>query len=239
MIDNRSVWAVMPASGIGERMQAELPKQYLRFQGKTILEHTLDRLLSFPALDGLMLVISEQDQFWQDLDYQSSKPLLVTHGGKERIHSVMNGLAALAETLDDDPLVLVHDAVRPLVSHDDLLQVTTAAINDSSGALLAVPVADTLKRANAEGLVDGTVSRECLWRAQTPQVFDLSRLQMALHAALLSGRLLTDDCAAMEMSGYHPRLVQGSGSNIKITMPEDLAMAEQIWLYQRDQHHNK
>lgn len=220
-------------------MHAALPKQYLRFQGKAILEHTLDRLFSYTPLDGIMLVLSADDEHWSELNYQNPGELQLTNGGEQRIHSVMNGLTALRGQLSDKTLILVHDAVRPLVAVDDLQRVVEAACTDINGALLAVPVADTIKRSDAQGLVAETVPRDNLWRALTPQVFELSRLRDALQVAVAGERILSDDCAAMELAGYQPKLVRGAGSNIKITVPEDLLLAEQIWLYQSDQDNNK
>ena len=239
MINSRAVWAVVPASGIGNRMQAGIPKQYLRFQGASILEHTLNRLFSCPLLDGIVLVINQHDDYWHKLAYQSPGEMLLATGGAERIHSVLHGLDALAERLNDDALILVHDAVRPLVPVEDLHNVVQAASADTNGALLAVPVADTIKRNNGAGWVAETVARDDLWRALTPQVFEYSRLKAALNQAVQHHQLVSDDCAAMELSGYQPRLVAGKGSNIKITVPEDLLLAEQIWLHQRDQDDDK
>ena len=217
-------------------MQADVPKQYLAYQGQTILEHTLDRLFSFPPLDGVMLVLNDADSHWQTLGYQATGQLRVTSGGSERIHSVFNGLQELKTFLDEDALILVHDAVRPLVTLDELSRVVEIALNEDDGALLAVPVADTLKQQQIDkAAVNRTVSRDQLWRALTPQVFQLSRLTAALQSSIERGELVSDDSAAMEQAGYHPRLVLGSASNIKITLPEDLGMAEQIWLYQRNQ----
>ena len=217
-------------------MRAGVPKQYLRFQNKSILEHTLDRLFALPELDGVMLVINAADSHWQTLDYQAPKELHLTKGGAERTHSVLNGLQALEVFLKDDALILVHDAVRPLVTVDEMSRVLKAAESGDHGALLAVPVADTLKKqSDNQQVVEQTIAREKLWRAQTPQVFKLKCLLEALEESINRGNLVSDDSAAMEQSGYQPRLVMGSGSNIKITLPEDLAIAEQTWLYQRNQ----
>lgn len=240
MTDNRAIWAVVPASGIGNRMKAGQPKQYLSYQGKSILEHTLDRLFSFSRLDGVMLVLNQDDNYWQSLSYQAPKELCIAVGGEERIHSVLNGLLQLQSMLNDDALILVHDAVRPLVTTEELERVVNAALLGEDGALLAVPLADTLKQqqTNTESVAQ-TVPRDYLWRALTPQVFTLGRLREALRLSIARGELVSDDSAAMERAGYHPRLVMGSASNIKITLPEDLGMAEQIWLYQRNQQNNE
>ena len=236
----RAIWAVVPASGIGNRMAAGFPKQYLRFHGKTILEHTLDRLFSYSKLDGVMLVLNESDSYWDELNYRAPGDLRFTVGGRERIHSVLFGLQELQTFLNEDALILVHDAVRPLVATEELERVVNAAMTAEDGALLAVPVADTLKQQQTDhAAVNQTVPREKLWRALTPQVFQLSLLLEALRSSLDRSELVSDDSAAMELAGYHPRLVMGSSSNIKITLPEDLGMAEQIWLYQRNQQNDE
>ena len=127
MSSSAPVWAVIPAAGTGSRMQGDTVKQYLRFQGKTIIEHCLDRLLSHPWIDGAIVVLREDDQLWDELGYISGKPVFTTSGGLERQHSVYNGLTALQNRIGNDAIVLVHDAVRPLVSHVDLSVVIDAA----------------------------------------------------------------------------------------------------------------
>jgi 2-C-methyl-D-erythritol 4-phosphate cytidylyltransferase len=231
-----SAWAVIPAAGSGSRMQSEMPKQYLRFQGKTIIEHCLDRLLSHPAIDGAVLVLSENDRYWETLDYQAEKPLFIATGGAERQHSVYNGLALLQYRQGNEAIVLVHDAVRPLVRHADLDRLIDAARAHEAGAILAVPVADTLKIEGEHHVVSGTLPRDRLWRAQTPQAFHLQPLLNALKKLIDENRMVTDEAAAIEEAGFAPLLVEGSADNLKITVPADLALAEQVWLHQRDQH---
>ena len=236
MDNNASVWAVIPAAGSGQRMGASLPKQYLRFQHKTIIEHTLDRLLSHAGIDGVVLVLDENDNHWDVLEYQPQKPLFTTVGGAQRHHSVYSGLTTLQYRCGNEPLALVHDAVRPLVTHHDLDKVILAASANESGALLASPVADTLKRQTESGNVGGTVPREHLWRALTPQVFHLAPLLNALKQAIDDSVTVTDDAQALERVGYQPTLVAGRVDNLKITTPGDLRLAEMIWLDQLDQN---
>ena len=229
------VWAVVPAAGIGSRMQREIPKQYLEFQGKTILEHCLDRLLMHPDIAGAVLVLRADDPYWEALDYKPSKPLFTTEGGEQRQHSVYSGLTTLQYRCGNDVLALVHDAVRPLVSPRDLGRVIAAARAHTAGAILATPVADTLKRQNEQGEIEGTVVREGLWRALTPQVFHLQPLLNGLRRVIDRNLAVTDDAAAVEGMGFTPALVSGDESNLKITRPEDLRLAELIWLDQSDQ----
>jgi 2-C-methyl-D-erythritol 4-phosphate cytidylyltransferase len=217
-------------------MGSAIPKQYLRFHGKTVIEHCLDRLLEQPEIVGAVLVLDAADDHWKELGYESDKPLMIVAGGSERQHSVYSGLTALQYRLcGDDCLALVHDAVRPLVSVRDIRRVIAAARQHAAGAILAAPVTDTLKLENPPGKIAETLPRNGLWRALTPQVFDLQLLLQAHKRLTYEQRRVTDDAEAMELAGYAPRLVSGSGINFKITMPEDLALAESLWLDQHNQ----
>ncbi len=227
------VWAVVPASGIGSRMRADRPKQYLPLGGRCILEHSLDRLLSHPRIEGAVVALAEGDRWWPRLDYRSDKPLLLAAGGAERVDSVLSALLRLEQRLTGDALVLVHDAVRPFVARSDLDRLIDAAGADDHGALLATPLADTLKRSPEP--VDApmpraaeTLPRERLWQALTPQAFRLSLLRRALVSVSEQGLPVTDDASAMELAGYSPRLVAGDRRNIKLTLPEDLILGESI-----------
>ena len=234
------VWAVVPAAGQGSRMQAAKPKQYLEFHGRTVIEHCLDRLLAHSQIVGAVVVLDADDEYWPALDYAAARPLIVTGGGAERQHSVYQGLLALRDAAGDDVLALVHDAVRPLISADELSRVVAAARLSEAGAVLACPLADTLKRQADDGqVIDSTLPRERLWRAQTPQVFALPPLLAALRRVIDEGLIVTDDAAAMELLGYRPALVDGRPENIKITRPADLRLAELIWSDQRDQQHDE
>jgi len=227
-------WVVIPATGIGSRMQADRPKQYLMLGQQTILQHTLDKLLSHPKIDGAVLVLHAQDEYWPKLGYRSEKPLLLCQGGEQRLHSVFNGLQCLKQHGEDNPLVLIHDAVRPFVSHAELDRLIEVAVLDEAGALLATPVADTLKLANDRGKVEHTQSRDHLWRALTPQAFRLATIYRALQHAIDSAAQITDDASAMEQAGYHPALVASSTINFKITTADDLTLARHIIRYTKD-----
>lgn len=230
------VWAIVPASGVGHRMQGQKPKQYLPLDGKTIIEHTLDRLLSFDGIDGVVLVLRPDDRDWQTINYQSEKPLITTSGGELRQHSVFNGLVKLLEQKFDDPYAMVHDAVRPLVCHADLRKLIEAAIDHSAGALLALPITDTLKHQDQDSNIDRTVPRAGLWRAFTPQLFKAKLLHRALEQVIENDREVTDDASAIESLGLRPRLVECNAENIKITWPEDLSLATQILRRQREEN---
>jgi 2-C-methyl-D-erythritol 4-phosphate cytidylyltransferase len=217
-------------------MQSEIPKQYLSFQGKTVIEHCLDRLLSHPEIDGAVVVLREDDQHWEKIAYTAEKPLFTTAGGRQRHDSVYSGLTTLQYRFGNDAIALVHDAVRPLVSHRDLSNVIEAARQHTAGAILAAPVTDTLKRQGDSMEISATLSRDGLWRALTPQVFHLQPLLNALKQVIDKNLSITDDAEAVELMGHAPRLVAGEGDNLKITAPGDLSLAEKIWLNQRDQH---
>lgn len=221
-------------------MNAARPKQYLEFHGKSVIEHCLDRLLAHPQISGAIVVIDAGDEYWPALGYTADMPVTAVPGGDERHHSVYNGLRALHDAAGEEVLALVHDAVRPLVSADEVTRVVAAARRHAGGAILACPLADTLKRQSDDGQsILSTVPRERLWRAQTPQVFESRLLLAALERVIGEGLAVTDDAAAMELLGYRPAIVEGRPENIKITQPGDLRLAELIWSDQRDQQHDE
>ena len=219
-------WAVVPAAGVGSRMQAEVPKQYLRLHGKCVLEHTLDCFSTHPRIDGVVVVLAANDNHWRGLPVIGHAKVMVAPGGAERFNSVLNGLRYLHQHADQDDWVLVHDAVRPCLRHEDIDQLISVLHGHPVGGLLAVPVRDTMKRANAAGEVTETVSRAGLWHALTPQMFRLGMLERAIERAIAESVLITDEAQAMELCGYRPLLVQGRADNIKITQRGDLPLAE-------------
>ncbi|MEB4592071.1 2-C-methyl-D-erythritol 4-phosphate cytidylyltransferase [Candidatus Thiothrix sp. Deng01] len=223
------VWVVIPAAGVGARMQADRPKQYLPLAGKTVIEHTLACFAGHPAIAGIVVVVSAQDPFWPQLPVKEMS-IFTAIGGKERADSVLNGLNYLTEQLQaaESVNVLVHDAARPCLSRGDLDKLLVAGADESAGAILAVPVRDTMKRAGATvpPHISHTENREGLWHALTPQMARLGVLRAALADALRKGAIITDEASALEQSGLHPLLVEGDARNIKITRPADLALAE-------------
>lgn len=231
---SNKVWIVIPAAGVGSRMQADRPKQYLPLVGKTVIEHTLACFTEHPDVAGIVVAITQGDPYWAGLSLPAT-----THtakGGKERADSVLNGLDYLHESLQvtDEMWVLVHDAARPCLSRADLdkLLVSREQCGDA-GALLAVPVRDTMKRAQADSAhIAHTEDRNGLWHALTPQMAKLGILREALQQALQRGATITDEASALEYAGLHPLLVEGDARNIKITRPADLALAE-FFLSQR------
>jgi len=217
---------VVPAAGVGARMQADRPKQYLPLLGKTVIEHTLQGLLRHPRIRGIVVAISSDDGWWPEIKVETDKPLWVAAGGDERCHSVLSALQALAARADARDWVLVHDAARPCLRGTDIDELIHRCQAHPVGGLLAVPVRDTLKRADATRTVLETVDRERLWQAQTPQMFRLGELRAALQQALDAHALVTDEASAMERAGHAPLLVEGHADNLKITHPEDLLLAE-------------
>jgi 2-C-methyl-D-erythritol 4-phosphate cytidylyltransferase len=208
-------------------MGAASPKQYLPLRGKTVLEHTMARVVGHPRIAATVVVIAAGDGQWPRIATGFAEPsLLVTHGGAERHHSVLNGLRALAGHAAPQDWVLVHDAARPCVRREDIDALMESLHGHPVGGLLGIPVADTMKRADEQGNVIETVRREGLWRALTPQMFRYEMLSRALQAILDRGAAVTDEAAAMEAAGYSPRMVEGHADNIKITLPRDLALAE-------------
>ncbi|MCW9024519.1 MAG: 2-C-methyl-D-erythritol 4-phosphate cytidylyltransferase [Gammaproteobacteria bacterium] len=227
-------WAIVPAAGVGSRMNAGLPKQYLPLCGEAVISHTLKRLAKHPAISGLMVAVSENDTFWDELDFELDKPLYSTQGGSERCYSVLNALRALANYADDNDWVLVHDAARPCVRSEDIHRLIDSLKDDVVGGLLAMPVKDTMKRATENHSVIDTVDRSNMWHAFTPQMFRLGMLREALERAIENNDLVTDEASAIELSGLQPRLIEGHADNIKITRPEDLVLAE-FYLQQQEQ----
>ena len=229
-------WVIIPAAGIGRRMRADIPKQYLPLVGRAVIEHTLHRLSLHPAIAEIIVVLGEDDQWWQKLHLDSAaRPVTTVTGGEERCHSVLNGLQALARRADENDWVLVHDAARPCVRPGDIETLITHCRDEEAGGLLALPVHDTVKLADDSGHVLETLDRSALWRALTPQMFRYGILRQALQHAIDRQELVTDEAMAIELAGLPARLVEGHADNIKVTQPEDLALAAFLLEQQREQ----
>lgn len=220
-------WIVVPAAGIGARMGAGCPKQYLPLVGKTVIEHTLERLLALPNIAGIYLVLGADDNYWNDLSLAQNNRIHRVSGGAERCDSVLNALEQLCNNACTNDWVLVHDAARPCIHVQSVLHLIEQVKNHPVGGILGVPVSDTLKQVN-NSIVDSTVDRRLLWQAQTPQMFRLGLLRNCLQRGLREGKLITDESSALESYGHQPLMVQGRSDNIKITRPEDLAIAAML-----------
>ena len=224
-------WALVPAAGSGRRFGGEVPKQYLRAAGKPLIEHALEALLAHPGVDGVVVALAEGDALWPGWTSLHGKPVITCIGGGERADSVMAALQALPAGTAGDELLLVHDAARPNLHASDLAALIAAANACADGAILAAPVRDTLKRADAGSpggspRIGATEPRDGLWRALTPQAFRRDLLRRALERAQADGLIATDEAMAVERLGLRPTLVEGREDNLKVTTPADLALAE-------------
>ncbi|MDY4280232.1 MAG: 2-C-methyl-D-erythritol 4-phosphate cytidylyltransferase [[Pasteurella] mairii] len=223
MKTQRQFVAVVPAAGVGSRMQADKPKQYLEIDGKTILQHTLNVLLSYPLIDEVIVAVARADPYMAKMSFLKQAKVRLVEGGENRADSVLNGLKAINFQPERETWVLVHDAARPCLTHQDLDQLLQ--VDDDNGAILAIPATDTIKRADADLQIQQTEDRAQLWLAQTPQFFNAKLLAKALNFAQENGVVVTDEASAMELLGFRPHLVAGRSDNIKVTRPEDLALA--------------
>ncbi len=217
-------YALVPAAGFGARMGQELPKQYLPITGKPMLAHALETLCACEDIATVFVVLSPGDAQFHRYDWthlgEKLQPLFC--GGETRAESVANGL--LASELEPDEWVLVHDAARPCLTQAHVAKMIAELCNDAVGGILAVPVADTLKRADEMQRITVTENREKLWQAQTPQMFRAGLLAQAL----LQCKEVTDEASAVEALGLQPKLVEGDASNFKVTYPQDIKMAELV-----------
>ena len=225
MTDGPRHWALIPAAGVGKRFGGQTPKQYLDLGGRTVIDHVLGIFAEHPAISGCVVALGPEDGWWSDSLFAAHPRVSRAPGGRERSDSVANGLALLAEIADAEDWVLVHDAARPCLAKADLETLIAELADEPVGALLAVPVHDTVKRAQGDRVAE-TVPRAALWRAYTPQVFRLGLLRRALADAAAKGIAVTDEASAIELLGLRPRLIEGRPDNIKITRPDDLPLAQ-------------
>lgn len=225
MAESVNNWVIIPAAGSGKRMGAEVPKQYLSLHGHTVLEHTISRFINHPDITGIVLAIAEDDVWWKTLKVSYPR-LHVVAGGTERCDSVLNALDFLQSHAAEDDWVLVHDAARPCLRHEDIDLLLETLRDHPVGGLLGLPVSDTVKRCDVNGVVMETVPRDNLWRALTPQMFHVGPLHRAISAAIEAGATLTDESSAMEHARHQPLMVEGHPDNIKITRPQDLILAD-------------
>lgn len=219
-------FGLIPAAGAGERMGLATPKQYVELRGRPMLYHSVKALLADSRIDTVFVVLAPADgEFRQHAWGEFGERLAPLYcGGATRHDSVLNGLVAASSTAQSDDWMLVHDAARPCLGRRELQRLLDALVSDEVGGILGVPVADTLKRADAAGRIQATEPREPLWQAQTPQMF---RHGLLLQALSRSAKV-SDEAGAIEALGLKPKLVQGSSANLKVTYPEDLQLAETI-----------
>lgn len=217
---------LIPAAGIGARLGGATPKQYLPLAGEAMIVHAVRALLSHADIETVFVVLTPGDERFAEFDWGDSAARIAPLycGGPTRRDSVMNGLRAARNLVEPDDWLLVHDAARPGLTADDLMRLIDSVREDDVGGILAVPLADTLKRANGEQRIVATEPREQLWRAQTPQMFRYGTLLRALDNAPEA----TDEAGAVERLGMQPKLILGSARNMKITYPGDMATAERL-----------
>ncbi|MCU7959740.1 MAG: 2-C-methyl-D-erythritol 4-phosphate cytidylyltransferase [gamma proteobacterium symbiont of Bathyaustriella thionipta] len=230
------IHAIIPAAGIGSRMRADRPKQYLRLYNKRlVIEQTLERLLSVSGIHEVLLVLSATDDYFNHCPAATDSRIRRINGGRQRCHSVMNALQAIPSQAAEQDWVLVHDAARPCVRVTDIEKLLQQGLRHASGALLAMPVRDSMKLADEHRQITQSLPREYMWHALTPQLFPLRLLQSAMQNALDKGQAITDEASAMQYAGHRPLLIEGATDNIKITHPQDLLLAD-FYLQHQEQH---
>jgi len=225
------VIAVLPAAGIGSRMQTTCPKQYIILRDKTILEHAIEVLLYHPIVKHIIVVLNQQDKQFYSLPIAYNTKISVVYGGDKRADSVMAGLRHIEKNTNKSIWVLIHDAVRPCLRSSDLDLLLNIIGHSKIGGILATPVRDTIKRVimpiiMGKVIIAHTVDRQQLWHALTPQFFPFELLKTCLSYVIDKKVEITDEAAALEYCGYYPQLINGRSDNIKVTYPEDLALAE-------------
>jgi 2-C-methyl-D-erythritol 4-phosphate cytidylyltransferase len=220
------IWALVPAAGSGQRMAESIPKQYLQIQGKTILETTLDLFLENEQIDKVVVTLAVDDSLWPTVPCASNTKIISTLGASSRALSVYNGLVAMKTLVSEADWVVVHDAARPCLSAKALNDFILKLSGHAVGGILAMPVKDTLKLSKPDTpAILKTLDRDNVWHAQTPQMFRYGLLLNAMQKALKSEHEITDEASAMELAGYSPQLIESNSHNLKVTTPEDLAMA--------------
>lgn len=225
---SEKIFVIIPAAGLGQRMQSCLPKQYMKILGKTVLEHSIAPFLVDQQVTKVILVLSSEDKYWRKLNLSIDCDVCCVSAGQARYDSVMAGLVQLVAFAKANDWVVVHDAVRPCLRKSDWLSLVDELRGHAIGGLLATPVRDTLKLATATQTTEKTVSRINLWRALTPQMYRFGVLYQTMLASKNQVDQITDEASALELQGYQSKLVQGSQDNIKITLPGDLEFAQLI-----------
>jgi 2-C-methyl-D-erythritol 4-phosphate cytidylyltransferase len=222
------IHALIPAAGQSVRFGGTTLKQYAHLMGQAVIAHSIEAVRKHPAVKQVTVALAPDDGIYRELIRPAYRDVTTVMGGDNRAQTVLNGLRFIRENDSSCDWVLVHDAARPCLSSASLHDLLEQGLATDCGAILAMPVSDTLKLADENGYIESTVDRSHYWSAQTPQLFPIVQLLANLESAMASGYTPTDEAAAMEKAGVHPLLVKGSVSNIKITGSEDLALAESI-----------
>jgi 2-C-methyl-D-erythritol 4-phosphate cytidylyltransferase len=224
--------AIILAAGGGTRMGASIPKQYLQIAGKPILFYTIDILSKHTEINKIFVLLSPNDEHFKEYDWTrfGNNIIPLYCGGNTRAETVLNALNATSDIVATDDWILVHDAVRPCLDLESITKLIDEVKDDPVGGILAIPVVDTLKRANTNLRAAVTQPREHLWRAQTPQMF---KYQLLLKAHLaVDPNSVTDEASVIEQLGLESKLVMGTSYNIKVTYPDDLIVTENNLRYQ-------
>lgn len=226
-----TVWTIITAGGIGKRFSQQIPKQYLTLNGAPILHHTLVRFQKAQIVNEIVLVVGSDylEQLRGSIieNHRFSKVKFIVEGGKQRQDSVYSGLKRIWNIVDDNDIIIVHDAVRPLIDQKSIKRCVMEA-NDSGACILGTRINDTLKTVNKELIINHTMNKKEIWAAQTPQAFKAMILKQAFIKAEKEIFYGTDEASLVERLPYPVKIVPGPCWNIKITFPEDLTFAEQI-----------
>jgi 2-C-methyl-D-erythritol 4-phosphate cytidylyltransferase len=220
-MDELSFSVVIPAAGIGKRVGADIPKQYLSILDKTIIEHSIAPFLSHPDIHAVVVSVAANDRWFNALSIAQHPKLKKVDGGKERVDSVLNAL----HVLPANDFVLVHDAARPCLQISDIDKLIAHVRTTQQGAILAARVRDTMKRSDQDNVITHTVERQNLWHALTPQLFQNKQLINAINA-VEDQHLITDEASAIELAGGTVTIIEGRNDNFKVTQAEDLLLAE-------------
>ena len=221
VIQTLQYYCVIAAAGSGQRMGSHCPKQYLSIEGKTILEWSLQPFLKIPEIEQVVVVIAQDDHRFFSLPIAHHPKLLVVHGGHERYHSVLAGLAEIAKQASDNDWVMVHDAARPNIAVEDIYHLIKTVGQHPVGGILGTPISDSLKQVNQQLTLLADAPREHIWRAFTPQIFRLGLLENCLEEAVQSGDPITDESSAVLRKGHEVMMIEGRSDNIKVTTPAD------------------
>lgn len=227
-MSKQAVHALIPAAGRSVRFGGTTLKQYAHLLGLPVMSHSIAAVMKHEAVVSVTVALAPDDGIFDDLVRPYFPDARTVTGGDSRAQTVMNGLNSILRQDPNCEWVLVHDAARPCLSSSDLHRLLEQGLESPDGAILAMPVSDTLKFADQEGRIERTIDRSSFWFAQTPQLFRIRALVASLGDALSAGVEPTDEASTMERAGAHPLLVLGSSANIKITGSADLALAEFI-----------
>lgn len=216
-------WLVIPAAGSGQRMQSAVPKQFLTVAGRSVLQHTLDRVGQIPGISGLVLATADHASA-ANWTFPAHFPCHRVAGGSDRAESVLAGVEKVIALAGEEVWVLVHDAARPGVRVPDVEELMARCVQSDQGGILAQPVRDTIKQAHPDLTIKSTLARDEIWLAQTPQCFRAGPLRDALRAAIATQAAITDEASAMALAGHPCQLVPGHWRNMKLTEPEDMPL---------------